>query len=201
MSLQGEREMAAYNKTLGRFTLSGIPAAPRGVPQIEVTFDIDANGIVHVSAKDLGTGNKQDITITASGNLSEEEIERAVKEAEQHAAEDKKKREEADIRNNGDQLVYQTEKTMKDLGDKLTEEDKNAITPLLDNLKNALKGTDSAAIKSASEALSQKFYEISSKLYQTQAGGNADAGANQQEAPNDHVYDADYKVVDDDDNK
>ena len=198
--LQGEREMAAYNKTLGRFSLTGIPAAPRGVPQIEVTFDIDANGIVHVSAKDMGTGNEQDITITASTNLSDDEIDKAVKEAEQHAAEDKKKKEEVDIRNNGDQLVYQTEKTMKDLGDKLTEEDKSAINPLLENLKSALKGTDTDAIKAASEALSQKLYEISAKLYQNanpgaQGADGAQGGAQQNP---DGTYNADYNVVDDD---
>ncbi len=198
--LQGEREMAAYNKTLGRFSLTGIPAAPRGVPQIEVTFDIDANGIVHVSAKDMGTGNEQDITITASTNLSDDEIDKAVKEAEQHAAEDKKKKEAVDIRNNGDQLVYQTEKTMKDLGDKLTEEDKSAINPLLENLKSALKGTDTDAIKAASEALSQKFYEISAKLYQNANPGAQGADGTQggtQQNP-DGTYNADYNVVDDD---
>ena len=198
--LQGEREMAAYNKTLGRFSLTGIPAAPRGVPQIEVTFDIDANGIVHVSAKDLGTGKEQNITITASTNLSDDEIDKAVKEAEQHAAEDKKKKEEVDIRNNGDQLVYQTEKTMKDLGDKLTEEDKTAINPLLENLKSALKGTDTDAIKAASEALSQKFYEISAKLYQNANPGAQGADGTQggaQQNP-DGTYNADYNVVDDD---
>jgi len=198
--LQGEREMAAYNKTLGRFTLSGIPAAPRGVPQIEVTFDIDANGIVHVSAKDMGTGNVQDITITASTNLSDDEIEKAVKEAEAHAAEDKKKKEEVDIRNTADQLVYQTEKTMADLGDKLTEDDKAAVTPLLDALKEALKGTDTEAIKSASEALSQKFYEISSKLYQNaNPGADPNMGGNAGAQPGaDGAYDADYNVVDED---
>ncbi len=200
--LQGEREMAAYNKTLGRFSLDNIPAAPRGVPQIEVTFDIDANGIVHVSAKDMGTGNVQDITITASGNLSDEEIEKAVKEAEKFAEEDKKKKEEIDIRNAGDQLVYQTEKTMADLGDKLSEEDKSAITPLVDSLKEALKGTDTAAIKAATEALQQKFYEISAKLYQNANPGGApgaDMGANPGAGQGDeNVYDADYKVVDDD---
>ncbi len=199
--LQGEREMAAYNKTLGRFSLNDIPAAPRGVPQIEVTFDIDANGIVHVSAKDMGTGNVQDITITASGNLSDDEIEKAVKEAEKYAEEDKKKKEEIDIRNNGDQLVYQTEKTMNDLGDKLSEEDKSAITPLVEALKEALKGTDTEAIKAASEALSQKFYEISAKLYQNANPGaapGADVGAEGAAPGGENVYDADYKVVDDD---
>ena len=199
--LQGEREMAAYNKTLGRFSLTGIPAAPRGVPQIEVTFDIDANGIVHVSAKDMGTGNEQNITITASTNLSDDEIDKAVKEAEQHAAEDKKKKEEVDVRNSADQLVYQTEKTMKDLGDKLAPEDKSAIDPLLQNLKTALQGTDTDAIKNASEALNQKFYEISAKLYQNagpQGAPQGDPTAGQQGA--DGAYNADYNVVDDDNN-
>ena len=201
--LQGEREMAAYNKTLGRFSLNDIPAAPRGVPQIEVTFDIDANGIVHVSAKDMGTGNVQDITITASGNLSDEDIEKAVKEAEKYAAEDKKKKEEIDVRNAGDQLVYQTEKTMQDLGDKLDEADKSAITPLIDSLKEALKGTDTEAIKAATEALNQKFYEISAKLYQNANPGAAPGGAPGAEGGNgaENVYDADYKVVDDEENK
>ncbi|MBQ7032939.1 MAG: molecular chaperone DnaK [Clostridia bacterium] len=200
--LQGEREMAAYNKTLGRFSLDNIPAAPRGVPQIEVTFDIDANGIVHVSAKDMGTGNVQDITITASGNLSDEEIDKAVKEAEKYAEEDKKKKEEIDVRNAGDQLVYQTEKTMNELGDKLSDEDKNAVQPLVDSLKEALKGTDTEAIKAATEALNQKFYEISAKLYQNANPGGApgaDMGGDVGATPGaENVYDADYKVVDDD---
>ncbi len=200
--LQGEREMAAYNKTLGRFSLDNIPAAPRGVPQIEVTFDIDANGIVHVSAKDMGTGNVQDITITASGNLSDEEIDKAVKEAEKYAEEDKKKKEEIDVRNAGDQLVYQTEKTMNELGDKLSDEDKNAVQPLVDSLKEALKGTDTEAIKAATEALNQKFYEISAKLYQNANPGGApgaDMGGDAGATPGaENVYDADYKVVDDD---
>jgi len=200
--LQGEREMAAYNKTLGRFSLDNIPAAPRGVPQIEVTFDIDANGIVHVSAKDMGTGNVQDITITASGNLSDEEIDKAVKEAEKYAEEDKKKKEEIDVRNAGDQLVYQTEKTMNELGDKLSDEDKNAVQPLVDSLKEALKGTDTEAIKAATEALNQKFYEISAKLYQNANPGGApgaDMGGDAGTTPGaENVYDADYKVVDDD---
>ncbi|HHW00504.1 MAG TPA: molecular chaperone DnaK [Clostridiaceae bacterium] len=210
--LQGEREMAAYNKTLGRFQLTGIPPAPRGVPQIEVTFDIDANGIVHVSAKDLGTGNEQKITITASTNLSEEEIQKAVKEAEKYAEEDKKKKQEVDIRNNADSMVYQSEKTLKDLGDKLSSEDKSKIEAEINKVKEALKGTDTEAIKRATESLTQAFYEISSKIYQqnpgAQAGPNPGAGfggaaggpgaqgpgANGQ----DNVYDADYKVVDDD---
>ena len=197
--LQGEREMAAYNKTLGRFSLTGIPAAPRGVPQIEVTFDIDANGIVHVSAKDMGTGNEQDITITASSNLSDEDIEKAVKEAEAHAEEDKKRKEEVDIRNNGDQMVYQAEKTMNDLGDKLPADEKAPIQAQIDKLKEALKGTDTAAIKAATDELQQSFYKMSEKLYAqanpqgAQGAPGADPGA---QPGGDNVYDADYEVVD-----
>ncbi len=198
--LQGEREMAAYNKTLGKFHLDNIPSAPRGVPQIEVTFDIDANGIVHVSAKDLGTGNEQEITITASTNLSDDEIDKAVKEAEQFAAEDKAKKEEIDARNNADSLVYQSEKSLKDLGDKIEAADKAAIEAEIEKVKEALKGTDTEAIKKASEALSAKFYEVSAKIYQAanpqgapQDAAGADAG---QAAGNDNVVDTDYEVVD-----
>ncbi len=198
--LQGEREMAAYNKTLGRFHLDNIPAAPRGVPQIEVTFDIDANGIVHVSAKDLGTGNEQDITITASTNLSDEEIDKAVKEAEQFAAEDKKKKEEIDTRNSADSLVYQSEKSLADLGDKIEAADKAAIETEIANVKEALKGTDTEAIKKATEALSAKFYEVSAKIYQAanpQGAPGADMGADSQaSAGGDDVVDTDYEVVD-----
>ena len=198
--LQGEREMAAYNKTLGRFQLSGIPAAPRGVPQIEVTFDIDANGIVHVSAKDMGTGNAQDITITASSNLSDADIEKAVKEAEAHAEEDKKRKEEVDTRNNADQMVYQTEKALNDLGDKISEEEKAPVKAEVEKLKKALEGTDTAAIKAATEELQQTFYKLSEKLYaQANPGGAQGAsGAAQGGAQNsgDNVYDADYEVVD-----
>lgn len=209
--LQGEREMAAYNKSLGRFQLTGIPPAPRGVPQIEVTFDIDANGIVHVSAKDLGTGNEQKITITASTNLSDEDIDKAVKEAEKFAADDKKRKEEIDVRNNADSMVYQSEKTIKELGDKLGSDDKSKIETEINNVKEALKGTDTESIKKATEALTQAFYDISSKIYQQNpgaqggpnpgAGFNGDPGAGAQGDPNqgqDNVYDADYKVVDDD---
>jgi molecular chaperone DnaK len=192
--LQGEREMAAYNKTLGRFQLSGIPPAPRGVPQIEVTFDIDANGIVHVSAKDLGTGNEQKVTITASTNLSESDIEAAVKEAEKYAAEDKKRKEEVEVRNNADSLVYQTEKNLKDLGDKLTSEDKARIEAELNNVKEALKGTDTEAIKAAAEELTKVFYDISGKIYQANAGAQGPAGEASQD---DNTVDADYKVEDD----
>ncbi|MBE7010307.1 MAG: molecular chaperone DnaK [Ruminococcaceae bacterium] len=198
--LQGEREMAAYNKTLGKFHLDNIPSAPRGVPQIEVTFDIDANGIVHVSAKDLGTGNEQEITITASTNLSDDEIDKAVKEAEKFAAEDKQKKEEIDARNNADSLVYQSEKSLKDLGDKIDAADKSAIEAEIEKVKEALKGTDTEAIKKASEALSAKFYEVSAKIYQAAnpqgaEGASQDAG----QAPpagDDTVVDTDYEVVD-----
>jgi molecular chaperone DnaK len=205
--LQGEREMAAYNKTLGRFQLDGIAPARRGVPQIEVTFDIDANGIVNVSAKDLGTGKEQKITITSSSNLSQEDIERAVKEAEQYAAEDAKRKEEVDVRNQGDQMVYQTEQALSELGDKLSAEDKASVETPLNNLKEALKGTDVEAIKSATETLTQAFYAISQKLYQQNPQGAAgqncgnDCGGNcgQDNAGGDQgYYDADYEVVDDD---
>jgi molecular chaperone DnaK len=204
---QGEREMAAHNKLLGNFQLTGIPPAPRGVPQIEVTFDIDANGIVHVSAKDLGTGNEQEITITASSNLSEDEIEKAVKEAERFAAEDKKRKEEIETRNEADSMVYQTEKTLKDLGDKLSSEDKDKIQAEIDKVKEALKGTDIQAIKDAKESLTQAFYTISQKMYQ-QAGPQAGGPGGPQDGFNpsgagadDNVYNADYKVVDEDDKK
>ncbi len=201
--LQGEREMAAYNKTLGRFSLTNIPPAPRGVPQIEVSFDIDANGIVHVTAKDMGTGNSQDITITSSTNLSDEDIEKAVKEAEQFAAEDKKKKEAVDTRNTADNMVYQTEKTLTDLGDKITEEEKAGIQTEVDKLKELLKAEDLdvEATKAQTEAVSQKFYEISSKLYadaQAQAQAQqAGAETANNAAPDDNVVDAEYKVVDD----
>ena len=206
--LQGEREMAAYNKSLGRFHLDGIAPARRGVPQIEVTFDIDANGIVNVSAKDLGTGKEQHITITASTNMSKEDIDKAVKEAEMYAAEDQKRKEEVDIRNQGDQMVYQTEKTIQELGDKLDGAEKAEVEQKLQALKTALTGTDSAAIKSATEELTQAFYKISEKLYQ-QAGGQPGQGfdpSQYQQGPQgpqggqggQDYYDADYTVVDDD---
>ncbi|MDD6483367.1 MAG: molecular chaperone DnaK [Clostridiales bacterium] len=207
--LQGEREMAQYNKTLGRFNLTGIAPAPRGVPQIEVTFDIDANGIVNVSAKDLGTGNEQKITITASTNLSDEDIDRAVKEAEKYAEEDKKRKEEVDTRNNAESMVYQSEKTLKEVGDKLDQADKDAVQAEIDNVKKALEGTDTAAIKAASEALQQKFFSVSEKIYQqANPGGaqgfdpNAAAGGAQNGGAQsgDNVYEADYREVDDDKN-
>lgn len=203
--LQGEREMAADNITLGRFILDGIPPAPRGVPQIEVTFDIDANGIVNVSAKDLGTGKEQKITITASTNLSEEEIEKAIKDAERYAEEDKKRKEAVEARNNADSLVYATEKTLKELGDKLSQADKDAIQAEIDAVKKALEGNDVDTIKSATEKLSQVSQEVFGKIYQQQAQQQAQqqqAGGGQQNQSSgykdDNVVDADYEVVDDD---
>ncbi len=193
--LQGEREMAAYNKTLGRFQLSGIAPAPRGVPQIEVTFDIDANGIVNVSAKDLGTGKEQNISITASTNLSQEDIDKAVKEAEQYAAEDKAKREEVDTHNNADQLVYQTEKTLGELGDKISEEEKSSIQTAVDKLKEVNKGTDLEAIKAAMDEVQKAFYAVSEKLYQQAQAQQGQPGAEGQPA-GDGVVDADYETVD-----
>ena len=210
--LQGEREMAQYNKSLGKFQLTGIAPAPRGVPQIEVTFDIDANGIVHVTAKDLGTGNEQNITITASTNLSEDEINRAVKEAEQFANEDKKRKDEVETRNHADTLVYETEKTMKELGDKIAEGDKSRINAEVENVKSALNGSDSEAIKAATEKLTEVSYEVFGKIYQQQAQQNGGAagfdpnagaagsgnngGSNSSNGNDDGVVDADYEVVD-----
>lgn len=204
--LQGEREMSKDNKTLGVFHLDGIAPAPRGIPQIEVTFDIDANGIVHVSAKDLGTGKEQDITITASTNLSQEEIDKAVKEAEQYAAEDKKRREEIDTRNAADQMVYQSEKLLTDIGDKLPDADKAPVKEQTEVLKEALKGTDTAKIKEASDELTKRFYDLSGKLYaqpgaQGGPGAGPQAGGSQAGAGPDNggaqYYDADYEVKDD----
>ena len=204
--LQGEREMAAYNKTLGRFQLTGIPAAPRGVPQIEVTFDIDANGIVHVSAKDMATGNEQNVSITASTNLTDEDIEKAVKDAEAHAEEDKKKKDEIEARNNAESLVYNSEKTLNELGDKVSGEEKAKVEEEIANVKKALEGTDVEAIKQATEKLTTAFYAISEKLYSqaqqaaqaAQANANQDANAQGQNVDeNGNVYDADYKVEDD----
>lgn len=203
--LQGEREMAQYNKTLGRFHLDGIAPARRGVPQIEVTFDIDANGIVNVTAKDMGTGKEQNITITSSTNMSKEDVEKAVREAEQFAAEDARRKEEVDTRNQADQMVYQTEKTLEEMGDKLDAGDKANIEGELNKVKEALKGTDTQAIKDATEALTRAFYAVSEKLY-SQAGaqpgpdmggaaGGATGGTNN--GGDDNVVDADYEVVDD----
>ena len=190
--LQGEREMAAYNKTLGRFQLSGIAPAPRGVPQIEVTFDIDANGIVKVSAKDLGTGKEQQISITASTNLSQEDIDKAVREAEQYAAEDKARKEEVDTHNTADQVAYQTEKTLNELGDKISADEKASIQAAVDKLKEVNKGTDVQAIKDATEEVQKAFYAVSEKLYKNAAPQDGAAGA----ADGDNVVDADYETVD-----
>ena len=209
--LQGEREMAAYNKSLGRFQLDGIAPARRGVPQIEVTFDIDANGIVNVSAKDLGTGKEQHITITSSTNMSKEDVEKAVHEAEQYAAEDAKRKEEIDTRNQGDQMVYQTERTLEELGDKVDAAEKGEVESKLNELKETLKGSDTAAIKAATEALTQVFYKLSEKMYQQANPQGGQPGANPGCDPNcqggdcgnggdngQQYYDADYTVVDDD---
>ena len=188
--LQGEREMAAYNKTLGRFQLTGIAPAPRGVPQIEVTFDIDANGIVKVSAKDLGTGKEQQISITASTNLSQEDIDKAVRDAEQYATEDKARKDEVDTHNTADQVIYQTEKTLNELGDKISADEKASIQSAVDHLKEVNKGTDVQAIKDATDAVQKAFYAVSEKLYQNAAPQDGAQGAN------DGVVDADYETVD-----
>ncbi len=193
--LQGEREMAAYNKTLGRFQLTGIAPAPRGIPQIEVTFDIDANGIVKVSAKDLGTGKEQQIAITASTNLSQEDIDKAVKEAEQYAAEDKARKDEDDTHNNAEHIIYQTEKTLNELGDKISAEEKQSIQSAVDNLKEVNKGNDVEAIKAATEEVQKAFYAVSEKLYQ-QANPQGAAGQPGAQPGDDGVVDADYETVD-----
>ena len=196
--LQGEREMAAANKSLGRFHLDGIAPARRGVPQIEVTFDIDANGIVNVSAKDLGTGQEQHITITASSNMSKEDIEKAVKEAEQFAAEDAKAKEKVEIRNAADQMVYQSEKTLGELGDKISTEEKAKIQDSIHKLNEVLNSDNSDAIKAATDELTQMFYAMSEKLYSSKDGQSAPNAGPSEAANADDVYDADYKVVDDD---
>ena len=204
--LQGEREMAAYNKTLGRFQLTGIPAAPRGVTQIEVTFDIDANGIVHVSAKDTATGNEQKVSITASTNLTEEDINRAVRDAEEHASEDKKRKEEVEVKNNAESLIYNSQKTLDELGDKVSSEEKAKVQTEIDNLKKKVEGNNIEEIKEGTDKLTKVFYEISEKLYKAN-GANAGAAEGQtagtEEAKEGEVYDADYKVEDEnkDDNK
>ncbi len=200
--VQGERQMAPDNKTLGRFTLSGIAPAPRGIPQIEVTFDIDANGIVKVSATDKGTGKEANITITASTNLSDDEIDKAVKEAEKFAEEDKKRKDSIEIKNNAEQVVYQTEKALTDLGDKVSAEDKNKIQAKLEEVKKIKDGEDLEAIKKATDELTQEFYAVSSKIYQdANAQGQGfdpnNMGANQGAAQDDNVVDADFKVEDD----
>ena len=206
--LQGEREMAQYNKSLGRFNLDGIAPARRGVPQIEVTFDIDANGIVNVSAKDLGTGKEQHITITSSTNMTKEDIDKAIKDAEMFAAEDAKRKEEIDVRNQGDQIVYQTEKTLEDMGDKVPAEVKGEIETKLQALKTALTGTDTESIKQATKELTDvfgKLYEAAQAAqgaagFDPNAAAGGDAGAAGAAGGQDY-YDADYTVVDDDDNK
>jgi molecular chaperone DnaK len=196
--LQGEREMAAHNKTLGRFELSGIPPAPRGVPKIEVTFDIDANGIVHVSAKDLGTGKEQKITITSSGGLSKDDIERMVKDAEVHAAEDKKRKEDIEIRNTADSLVYNTEKTITDFGDKADKAMVEKVQAAVNSLKDALKTDDIEKIKAETDALTKVAHELAAAAY-SQAGAQPgeDAPGTDQAKKDDNVVDAEYKVVDD----
>ncbi|MEG1547854.1 MAG: molecular chaperone DnaK [Clostridia bacterium] len=203
--LQGEREFAQYNKTLGRFQLAGIAPSPRGVPQIEVTFDIDANGIVHVSAKDLGTGNEQKVTITASTNLNEDEIKKAVHEAEQFANEDKQRKEDVELRNHADGLVYSTEKTLKELDAKLPADDKSRIETEVAEVRKALEGTDSATIKAATDKLTEVSYEVFGKIYQQTTQQEPGAGPEQQHGgsqPNDdNVVDAEYEVVDDNKNK
>ncbi len=200
--LQGEREFAKDNKTLGVFHLDGIAPAPRGIPQIEVTFDIDANGIVHVSAKDLGTGKENNITITSNTNMSKEDIDKAVKEAESYAAEDKKRREAVDVRNNADQMIYQTEKTITDLGDKLSADEKSKIETAKDALKEALKGEDIDAIKAKQEELQKELYAVSEKVYKAAqeaqaAGGQPNAEPNANGGNADNVYEADFTDVDD----
>ena len=210
--LQGEREMAAGNKTLGRFSLDGIAPARRGVPQIEVTFDTDANGIVNVSAKDLGTGKEQHITITSSTNMSQEDIDKAVKEAEQFAAEDAKRKEEIDTRNQADQMVYQSEKAIEEMKDKLDAAEVSELEAEVNKVKEALKGTDTEAIKNATESLTQTFYKVSEKMYQQTGaqggqpgpdmgganfGGQQPGGQSAGNGGNDDVVDADYTVVDD----
>jgi molecular chaperone DnaK len=208
--LQGERPMAAGNKTLGRFMLDGIPPAPRGIPQIEVSFDIDANGIVNVSAKDLGTGREQKVTITASSGLSDEEIEKMIKESQKHAEEDRKFKELAEARNQADSLIYSTEKTIRELGDKVDSGTKDKVDKAIQELKDASSGSDTGRIKDASEKLSSLLHELSTKLYeqvrreqQSSAGGqsggqesSSSGGGNQED-----VVDADYEVVDGDEQK
>ena len=206
--VQGERQMAADNKTLGRFTLSGIAPAPRGIPQIEVAFDIDANGIVKVSATDKATGKEANITITASTNLSDAEIDKAVKEAEQFAEEDKKRKEAIEVKNNAEQTVYQTEKTLNELGDKVSAEEKSEIEAKIEEVKKVKDGDDIEAIKKAMEDLTQAFYKVSEKLYQQNGGaqgqgfdpnnmGGSNAGAGAANSNDDNVVDADFEVQDD----
>ncbi len=203
--LQGERGVASENKTLGRFTLDGIPPAPRGIPQIEVTFDIDANGILHVGAKDLGTGKEQSISIQKPGGLSDDEIDRMVKDAELHAEEDKKRKEDVETRNNAEALINAAEKTLKEAGDVATEDQKSKVTAAVDDLKTALEGKDSEAIKSKTEALQEAVYPISTAMYQkAQQAQQAEGGAAEShdaKGPDETVVDADYEVVDDEKRK
>ncbi len=197
--LQGEREMAAYNKTLGRFQLTGIAPAPRGIPQIEVTFDIDANGIVNVSAKDMGTGKSQNVVIQSSTNMSDDEINKAVQEAEKFAEEDKKRKESVEVKNTADSTIYQIEKSLKELGDKVTPDEKAKVEDAIKDLKEKAEGEDIEAIKNATEAVNEAFHPIASKLYQQSGAEQQDQGPQGQ--AQDDVVDADYEVVDDDDNK
>jgi len=203
--LQGEREMASMNRTLGKFDLIGIPSAPRGVPQIEVTFDIDANGIVHVSAKDLGTGKEQKIRIESSSGLSESEIDQMVKDAELHASEDKKEREKIEVRNEADNLIYSTDKSLKEFGDKVSESDRAAIEQAKADLSAVLEHGDAAEIKTKIEALQQASYKLTEEIYKQSAAdqqGSGQAGGAQAQpqepSSNDNVEDADYEVVDED---
>ncbi|SHE33538.1 molecular chaperone DnaK [Alkalibacter saccharofermentans] len=196
--LQGEREIASYNKTLGRFQLAGIAPAPRGIPQIEVTFDIDANGIVNVSAKDLGTGKSQNVVIQSSTNMSDEEIEKAVKEAEKFAEEDKKKKDEVEVKNTADSTIYQIEKSLKDLGDKVAADEKQKVEDAVKDLKEKMEGSDVEAIRKATEALNEVFHPIAQKLYE-QASQGAQGEAQEAQNDADDVVDADYEVVDDED--
>ena len=189
--LQGEREMAAYNTTLGEFILDGIPAAPRGVPQIEVTFDIDANGIVNVTACDKGTGKEQHITITSSTNMSKEDIDKAVHEAERFAEEDKKQKEAVEVRNRADHTIFQIEKSISELGDKVTEDDKAPVNAAIEKLKETLKGSDIEAIKADTEAVEKAFYPIAEKIYNAQAAQGAENGGSQ--ADDGNVYGADFE--------
>jgi molecular chaperone DnaK len=197
--LQGEREMAAYNKTLGRFQLTGIPPAPRGVPQIEVTFDIDANGIVHVSAKDQATGNEQKVSITASTNLTEDDINQAIKDAEAHASEDKKRKEEIEVKNTAESLVYNSQKTLEELGDKLSGEEKAKVEAEIENTKKALEGNNIETIKEATDKLTKVFYEISEKLYKQTGATNAAGSTTESSVNEDGTVNADYTVEDNDD--
>jgi molecular chaperone DnaK len=194
--LQGEREIATYNKTLGRFELKDIPPAQRGVPRIEVKFDIDANGIVHVSAKDLGTGKEQNITITSSGGMSKDDIERMVNEAEAHAAEDKARKDEVETRNNADSLVYQAEKAIKDAGDKADKELVEKVQKAADQLKETLKGTDNEKIKADTEELTKPLYEMSAAMYKAEEEATAEQQAAPGGATDEKIVDAEYKVVD-----